>query len=63
MRKFTLIFLIAIVLMHIIFLIVSLTNKSTRFFQYRLIAGISFLIFSGMLRQHILSYNKNQQNK
>lgn len=58
MRKIILVFLLLVTIVNFVILTIALTNKSSSFYHNRLVIGISFLMFGGFLRQHILSYNK-----
>jgi hypothetical protein len=59
MRKIILGFLSLITIVNFILLVIALTNKSSAFYNYRLVIGISFIMFGGFLRQQILSYGKS----
>jgi hypothetical protein len=59
MRKIILGFLSLITIANFILLVIALTNKSSDFYNYRLVIGISFIMFGGFLRQQILSYGKS----
>ncbi len=58
MRKIVLVFLSIIVTINFVILVIALTDKSSVLYNYRLVIGISFVMFGGFLRQHILGYNK-----
>jgi hypothetical protein len=58
MRKIFLVFLLAMTLGNFIILVMALTNQSEFFNQYRLIIGLSFLMFGGFLRQHLVRNTK-----
>jgi hypothetical protein len=59
MKKIIFLFLILIIVANLILLIIALTDKSSEFYNYRLVIGISFIMFGGFLRHHFLSNNKN----
>ena len=63
MRKIILAFLLLVTIANFIVLAIALTNKSSPFYKNRLVIGISFIMFGGFLRQHILSYNKKSSEK
>jgi hypothetical protein len=63
MRKIILVFLLIATLANLIILAIALTKPSSNFYQYRFIIGISFTMFGGFLRQHVLSYNKKNIEK
>ena len=58
MRKIILVFLLAMTLGNFIILVMALTNQSEFLNQYRLIIGLSFLMFGGFLRQHLVRNTK-----
>lgn len=58
MRKIILVFLLTMTLGNFIILVIALTNQSEFFNQYRLIIGLSFLMFGGFLRQHLVRNTK-----
>jgi hypothetical protein len=58
MRKLILVTLLIITTVNLVFLIIALTNETSKFYEYRLGIGLAFLMFGGFLRQHLLSYNK-----
>ena len=63
MKKTILILLSFLTIINLIVLVIALTDKSSNFYSYRLIIGISFLMFGGFLRQHLSSYNKKNVKK
>ena len=63
MRKIILAFLLLVTIANFIVLAIALTNKSSTFYHNRFVIGISFLVFGGFLRRHILSYNKKSTEK
>lgn len=58
MKKIVLVFLSLVTILNLVILVIAFTNESSFLYNYRLIIGISFLMFGGFLRQHVLSYNK-----
>lgn len=58
MRKIILVFLLTMTLGNFIILVMALTNQSEFLNQYRLIIGLSFLMFGGFLRQHLVRNTK-----
>ena len=63
MKKIILVFLLLVNIVNFIILVIALTNKSSSFYHNRLVIGISFIMFGGFLRQHLLSYNKKTVEK
>ena len=61
MRKIVLVFLSIATALNFVILAIALTNQSSFLYNYRLAIGISFMMFSGFLRQHILRYNKTSK--
>ena len=58
MRKIIFIFLLTMTFGNLIILIIALTNQSEFLNQYRLVIGLSFLMFGGFLRQHLIRNSK-----
>lgn len=58
MRKIILAFLLTMTLGNFIVLVMAFTNQSEFLNQYRLIIGLSFLMFGGFLRQHLIRNTK-----
>lgn len=58
MRKIILVFLLTITLGNFIVLVMAFTNQSEFLNQYRLVIGLSFLMFGGFLRQHLIRNTK-----
>ncbi len=58
MRKIVLVFLLLVTIANFIILAIALTNSSSILHNYRIGIGISFIMFGGFLRQHLLKYNK-----
>lgn len=63
MRKILLVVLLLITIVNFVILVIALTNKSSIFYHNRLVIGLSFMMFGGFLRQHILRYNKTNSEK
>ncbi len=61
MRKVVLILLSVITLANLILLIIVLTKSTSPLYPYRLVIGISLLMFGGFLRRHILRYNEDSK--
>lgn len=61
MKKIVLALLSLLTIATLVILIIALTNKSSGFYNYRLVIGISFLVFGGILRQQISSNRKNAE--
>lgn len=58
MRKIILVFLLTMTLGNFIVLVMAFTNQSEFLNQYRLFIGLSFLMFGGFLRQHLIRNTK-----
>ena len=58
MRKIIFAFLILATIANFTILIIALTDNSSEFYNYRFAIGISFMMFGGLLRRNILSYQK-----
>ena len=63
MRKIILVFLLVVTIVNFIILTIAFTSNSSTFNNHRLLIGISFMMFGGFLRQHLLSYNKKSDEK
>lgn len=58
MKKIILVFLLTMTLGNFIVLVMAFTNQSKILNQYRLVIGLSFLMFGGFLRQHLVRNTK-----
>jgi|GEM_PF-4165156 len=58
MKKTIIAFLFLATIANLIVLIIALTNKTSIFYNYRFVIGISFLMFGGFLRKQIMSFRK-----
>lgn len=58
MRKIILVFLLIMTFGSFIILVLALTNQSEFLAQYRLVIGVSFMMFGGFLRQHLIRNTK-----
>ena len=58
MRKIVLFFLSIVTIVNFIIMAIALTNKSSILHNYKLVIVLSFIMFGGFLRQHLLRYNK-----
>jgi uncharacterized membrane protein HdeD (DUF308 family) len=58
MRKILLIVLTVLMLVNLVLLIIALTQPTSSLYPNRLVIGISFIMFGGFWRQHVLRYNK-----
>lgn len=58
MRKIILVFLLIMTFGNFIILVLALTNQSEFLAQYRLVIGVSFMMFGGFLRQHLIRNTK-----
>jgi hypothetical protein len=61
MRKVVLIYLCVITLANLILLVMALTQSTSSLYPYRLVIGISLLMFGGFLRRHILRYKEDSK--
>lgn len=61
MRKIILILLSIITLANLVLLIIAFTQPTSLLYPYRLVIGISLIVFGGFLRRHIVLYNKTKK--
>lgn len=53
MRKLILVVLLLITVISLVILVMSLTNQASVFYDYRLVIGIAFIMFAGILTRYL----------